>query len=79
MVRKAFIALFLPFIISCTSPGPRFKIYKLSYDRGLLVRDRSDKDVLTFEEAHGYLCISPTDLERLAEEIMARKNQKEGE
>lgn len=74
MVHKSSL-VFISFLIgACSGPKSRIKIYKIDYARQSLVRSLSDKDVLTFSEADGFLCTSPKDLERLAEEVIAREN-----
>lgn len=72
------IAIFLVIgsLLSCEHKS-RIKIYKFDSGRGLFIRDLNDKDVLRFKEAHGYFCISPADLERLAEEVVASKNMRD--
>ena len=68
------ILLILATLLGCSHQS-RIKIYKIDAAHGRLVRSLSDKDVLSFEDAHGYFCTSPRDLERLAEEMVARKNE----
>lgn len=72
--RKLIILLFSLILLSCGTTS-RIKLYKYDSSRGLFVRDSKNKDVLRTDKAHGYYCISPQDLERLAEEVIARKNK----
>jgi len=74
VVWRIFVIILIFSLISCAKDQARIKIYKYNHNRGLLVRKSGDMDVLTLDRAHGFLCISPRDLERLAEEIIARKN-----
>ena len=74
MVYQASLTFLVFLLCGCASQQPRFKIYKIESNRQLLVRSLSDKDVLSYGEADGFLCVSPQDLERLAEEVIAREN-----
>jgi hypothetical protein len=61
-------------LTGCANGAARFKIYRYNNDRGLFVRS-GDKDVLRPEEAHGFLCVSQGDLEKMAHELAAKKSE----
>lgn len=66
------ILVAVSFCQGCATPTP-VKIYKLDYYRGYMVRDLINRDVLTLQQAHGFLCFSKEDFKKLADDLADKK------
>ena len=67
MLKKATcVGLLISLISSCETPA--IKPYSLHKDIGL-TRD-NDKEILTWEEAHRYVCVSPPDAQLLVDRLI---------
>jgi hypothetical protein len=46
-----------------------YRIYVHDAKRGLFIRDLKNKDVLTYKEAHGLLCLPEEDIKKLVDVV----------
>lgn len=44
--------------------GPEYRLYRHDAARELFIRDMKNKDVLTYEQAHGLICFRPEDVKK---------------
>lgn len=70
-----FIAIILLALALCSgcSHGRTYRIYVHDASRGLFIRDLKNKDVLTYKEGHGLICMPETELRKLADQIATDK------
>lgn len=70
-----FLFITLIIIISgCASHEPQVKMYYYDSGHDLFVRSLKDRDVLAPEQAHGFLCLSKRDFERVAKGVLVLKS-----
>jgi len=66
------ILLIVLTLMSC-SHGRTYRIYIHDAHRGLFIRDLKNKDVLSYKEGHGLLCMPEEDVKKLMEEVSTKK------
>lgn len=69
----AIIFIALAFCLGC-SHGREYRIYIHDADRGLFIRDLKNKDVLTYREGHGLICMPETDVRKVVDQIATDKS-----
>lgn len=67
-----FFVFIFSLLLGCASES-RVKIYKIDYQRQMLIRDLKEKDTLTYEQADGFLCMSQKDVERFADQLVTKE------
>lgn len=75
-IEGAIIIAALSFLQGC-SHGREYRIYFHDANRGLFIRDLKDKDVLTYKEGHGLVCMPESDVRKMADQIATDKAYKE--
>lgn len=58
------IVLFLS-VVGCSTQGRVYRVYIHDARRELFIRDMKNKDVLTYGQAHGLLCMTEKDFKEM--------------
>lgn len=76
MVKKALLIVILLLMVvllfGCTHQR-EYRIYVHDYERKLFIRDLKSKDVLTYKDADGFLCLPEEDVRKLMDQIVTDK------
>lgn len=66
------LVIVLAILMGC-SHGRTYRIYIHDATRGLFIRDLKSKDVLTYKEGHGLICMPETDIRKLVDQAATDK------
>ncbi len=72
LIFFAILAIVL-FACSGCSHGREYRIYVHDAHRGLFIRDLKNKDVLTYKEGHGLICMPETEVRKVVDQISTDK------
>lgn len=84
IILIAILLIVLSLLSGCSHGGDHrkkheYRVYVHDAHRGLFIRDLKDKDVLTYEKAHGLVCFSKKDLTKMVEFISIKNSYCKGE
>lgn len=65
----------LAFFLGGCTHGREYRIYVHDADRGLFIRDLENKEVLSYREGHGLVCMPKRDVQKLVESVTSQQQR----
>jgi 5'-deoxynucleotidase YfbR-like HD superfamily hydrolase len=60
--KSAILGIVLCLVLGCSTQGRVYKVYIHDAHHELFIRDMKSKDVLTYKQAHGLICVEEKDI-----------------